>query len=99
VAGIQTFGQLVHWHPHIHALVTEGAFTPDLSACSHAQAGGTFLPLPDIDGEPFLRLWEHKPGYFIIRSIRKRSGRRWRRRAASTMHKASPASPSLPVTT
>jgi len=40
--------------------VTEGAFTPDLSACSHAQAGGRFLPLPDSDSEPFLRLWEHK---------------------------------------
>jgi len=50
VAGIQTFGQLIHWHPHIHALVTEGAFTP----------AGTFLPLPEIESEPFLRLWEHK---------------------------------------
>ena len=24
VGAIQTFGQLIHWHPHIHALVTEG---------------------------------------------------------------------------
>ncbi|MBM3883296.1 MAG: hypothetical protein FJ387_26905, partial [Verrucomicrobia bacterium] len=32
----QTFGQLIHAHPHIHALVSEGVFLPD----------GTFLPLP-----------------------------------------------------
>ena len=42
VAGIQTFGELTHWHPHIHALVTEGAFAPD----------GTFLPLPKVAAEP-----------------------------------------------
>ena len=28
VAAIQTHGELLHWHPHIHALVTCGAFTP-----------------------------------------------------------------------
>jgi hypothetical protein len=35
-------------HPHIHALVTEGVFLPD----------GTFLPLPKLATEPFLKLWE-----------------------------------------
>ena len=25
---IQTHGALLHWHPHIHALVTCGGFTP-----------------------------------------------------------------------
>ena len=29
VAGIQTHGQIANFHPHIHALVTFGAFTPD----------------------------------------------------------------------
>ncbi|MBM3881032.1 MAG: transposase [Verrucomicrobia bacterium] len=24
VGALQTFGQLIHWHPHIHALVSEG---------------------------------------------------------------------------
>jgi hypothetical protein len=46
VGAIQTFGQLIHAHPHIHALVTEGVFLPD----------GTFLPLPKLATEPFLKL-------------------------------------------
>lgn len=50
VGSIQTFGELIHWHPHIHALVTDGAFRPD----------GMFLPLPRLATEPFLKLWEHK---------------------------------------
>ena len=37
VGAIQTFGDLIHFHPHIHALVSEGVFLPD----------GTFLPLPN----------------------------------------------------
>ena len=28
VAGIQTFGQLIHYHPHIHAIVTDGGVHP-----------------------------------------------------------------------
>ena len=38
VGAIQTFGQLIHSHSHIHALVTEGVFLLD----------GTFLPLPSV---------------------------------------------------
>ena len=37
-----TFGQLVHFHPHIHALVTDGAFAPD----------GRSIPMPAIDARP-----------------------------------------------
>jgi hypothetical protein len=48
------------WHPHIHALVSEGVFLPDLSACGHAQADGAFLPLPKLAIEPFLKLWEQE---------------------------------------
>jgi hypothetical protein len=50
VGAIQTFGQLVHWHPYTHALVTEGVFLPD----------GTFLPLRKLAVEPFLKLWEQE---------------------------------------
>jgi hypothetical protein len=50
VVAIQTFGQLIHWHPHIHALVTDGAFTPD----------GTFIPLPAIEDEPFVRSFQER---------------------------------------
>jgi hypothetical protein len=60
VGAIQTFGQLIHWHPHIQTLVSEGVFLPDLSACGHQQAGGTFLPLPKLATEPFLKLWEQE---------------------------------------
>ena len=50
VGAIQTFGQLVHFHPHIHALVSEGVFLPD----------GSFLPVPKLATEPFLKLWEQE---------------------------------------
>jgi hypothetical protein len=36
VAAIQTHGELLRWHPHIHTLVTCGEFTPQ----------GDFLELP-----------------------------------------------------
>ncbi|HAS16892.1 MAG TPA: hypothetical protein DCR39_03140 [Nitrospiraceae bacterium] len=30
IVAIQTFGSSdIHWHPHLHCLVTNGAFTPD----------------------------------------------------------------------
>ena len=50
VGAIQTFGQLTHAHPHIHALVTEGVLVPD----------GAFVPLPKLATEPFLKLWEQE---------------------------------------
>jgi len=39
IATIQTHGELLHWHPHVHALVTCGAFTP----------GEDFLELREFD--------------------------------------------------
>ena len=38
VSAVQTFGGLVHWHPHIHAIVSEGVFTDT----------GKFVHIPDI---------------------------------------------------
>jgi hypothetical protein len=35
ISSIQTHGTLANWHPHLHVLVTDGAFRP----------GGTFVPL------------------------------------------------------
>ena len=43
---IHTFKDLVHFYPHIHALA--GVFLPD----------GTFVTLPKLANEPFLKLWE-----------------------------------------
>jgi hypothetical protein len=48
IAAIQTFGQLAQWHPHLHSLVTCGAFTP----------GGEFLALPEFDMDHLLEAWE-----------------------------------------
>ncbi|MDP6415798.1 MAG: transposase, partial [Gammaproteobacteria bacterium] len=48
IAGIQTHGELLHFHPHIHALVTCGAFTPD----------GNFLELPELDIDSLLLAWQ-----------------------------------------
>ncbi len=48
ITGIHTQGQLLHWHPHLHALVTCGAFTPD----------GEFVPLPAFDADALLHAWE-----------------------------------------
>jgi hypothetical protein len=48
IGAIQTFGDLIHWHPHIHALVSEGLFLAD----------ETFVPLPKLATEPFRKLWE-----------------------------------------
>ncbi len=50
VAAIHTFGELVHWHPHIHALATDGAFAQD----------GTFIALPELERDPFEKLCQQK---------------------------------------
>ena len=48
IAAIQTHGELLHWHPHIHVLITCGAFTPE----------GDFLELPQFDMERLLVAWQ-----------------------------------------
>jgi hypothetical protein len=48
IAGIQTHGELLHWHPHIHTLVSCGAFTPE----------GDFLELPEFDMVSLLHAWQ-----------------------------------------
>ncbi len=50
IGGIQTFGELVHFHPHIHAIATNGAFAPD----------GTFLCLPRSESDLLLTAWQTK---------------------------------------
>ncbi len=50
IAAIHTFGQVLHFHPHLHALVTDGAFAPN----------GTFVAMPQLDSEPFEKLWQGK---------------------------------------
>ena len=49
-ASIQTFGSYANWHPHVHAVVTDGVMTRE----------GRFLPLPhwtpEVIEEVFRRL-------------------------------------------
>ncbi len=55
--GIQTHGELIHYHPHVHVIVTDGVFTKD----------GTFIPLPKMAVEPFLKIWEEKVFQLLLR--------------------------------
>jgi hypothetical protein len=50
VAVIQTFGDRVNPHPHVHALVTRGGWTRD----------DRFLPVPYADPGVAQRLFQHK---------------------------------------
>jgi hypothetical protein len=48
IAAIQTFGTLLHWHPHLHSLISCGAFTPE----------GDFIKLPEFDMDRLLVAWQ-----------------------------------------
>ena len=48
VAAIQTHGELLHWHPHLHLLLTCGAFT----------ATGDFLELSELNLERLEVAWQ-----------------------------------------
>ena len=48
IGAMQTHGELLHWHPHLHMLVTCGAFT----------AKGEFLEVPEFDQDRLLAAWQ-----------------------------------------
>jgi hypothetical protein len=50
IISIQTFGDLLIWHPHIHCLVTDGVFN----------ATGNFHPIPKIDTEKAMIIFREK---------------------------------------
>lgn len=50
ISGVQTFGDLINFHPHIHALVPCGIFLKS----------GCFVPIDGIPTEKFLTLWQKK---------------------------------------
>jgi hypothetical protein len=50
VGAVQTFGDLVHWHPHIHAIVAEGVFARD----------GGFVPVQNILVDRAIEIWRGK---------------------------------------
>src|SRR5437867_6600970 len=50
IVAIQTFGDLVNFHPHLHAIVSEGLFA----------ANGWLYVVPDIDLKKLEQLFRHK---------------------------------------
>jgi hypothetical protein len=50
IGAVQTFGDLIHWHPHIHAIVPDGVFTES----------GCFVPIPDIWKHRAVEIWQEK---------------------------------------
>ncbi|MFC1799748.1 transposase [Candidatus Eisenbacteria bacterium] len=50
VAVIQTFGNRLNFHPHLHMLVTEGGLT----------GAGSFLPIPVFDDAALTRIFAHE---------------------------------------
>ena len=47
IVGVQTFGSVAHLHPHLHVLMTDGAFRRD----------GTFVTLPEPDAAVLEEAW------------------------------------------
>ncbi len=57
IAGIQTFGDIINFHPHTHALVPDGVFLES----------GTFIKVDRIPAERFLKKWEDKVFEFLLK--------------------------------
>jgi len=54
----QSFGALVHWHPHLHGLLTDGGFGHD----------GTFVPAPVHDAAVLEQAWRRAVlAWFVAR--------------------------------
>ena len=104
VAAMQTHGELLHWHPHLHMLVTCGAFTPT----------GNFVKLPELDLDRLeaawqeavfalylaedkiepevvenMRSWEHS-GFSVDQSVLLSAGDQAHDRASGAVHDAVP---------
>ena len=58
VAAVQTFGDLINWHPHVHAIVTEGVFTDSGHTSTGLSAG--FIRIPQVDMAGCLNLWREE---------------------------------------
>jgi len=74
VISIQTFGDLVNFHPHLHCLVTDGCFMPN----------GWFYVLPEIDVKTLQILFRHKVLRLLLKE--KRISQEWVQRLLSWRH-------------
>jgi hypothetical protein len=50
ILSIQTYGEELNAHPHLHAVVTDGCFS----------RAGTFHPIPEVDPQKMMELFRHK---------------------------------------
>jgi hypothetical protein len=50
IGAVQTFGDLVHFHSHVHTIVPEGVFTQS----------GHFVHIPDIWLHRAIEIWQEK---------------------------------------
>ena len=57
IACVQTFGSLAHLHPHLHVLLSDGAFRRD----------GSFVPLPPHDPAVLEELWRRAVLAWFVR--------------------------------
>ena len=57
IAVVQTFGDDLGWHPHVHALVTRGGWN----------RGTEWAPVPFVDGEAAALVFRHKVFAFLRR--------------------------------
>ena len=55
IAVVQTFGDDLSWHPHVHALVSRGGW----------DRAGTWGPVPFVDGEAAALVFRHKVFSFL----------------------------------
>lgn len=60
IMAIQTYGDLVNFHPHLHALVSDGVFTPT----------GWFVAFPKIDLYALEHLFRHRVLQMLLRERR-----------------------------
>jgi len=60
VGAVQTFGDLVHWHPHIHGIVPEGVFDDD----------GEFLAVPDIWKHRAVEFWQDRVLCLLLETLK-----------------------------
>jgi transposase-like protein len=50
ILSIQTYGQELNFHPHLHGVISDGCFSQD----------GTCHPIPEVDTQKMMELFRHK---------------------------------------
>jgi hypothetical protein len=57
IATVQTFGDLILWHCHVHAIISEGVFMKD----------GSFVNMPDVNLAKCVARWQKKVFALLVR--------------------------------